>query len=281
MAQQFMTQYYACSPEETATMDTGALRGRFLLENLFIGGQINLAYTHYDRMIAGGAVPLKQPLMLENPAALKSDFFLERRELGVLNIGGPGRIIADGEDFDLEKLDGLYLGKNTRAVSFESLNANQPARFFLLSTPAHAIFPTRRMTASEAAPVQLGEQASANRRTIYKYIHPDGIGSCQLVMGLTVLQEGNVWNTMPPHTHDRRSEIYCYFDVAEGQRVLHLMGPAESTRAIWVADGQAVVSPPWSIHAGCGTRAYAFIWAMAGENQSFSDMDFINISDLK
>jgi 4-deoxy-L-threo-5-hexosulose-uronate ketol-isomerase len=262
-------------------MHTDTLRSRFLLENLFADGQIQLAYTHYDRMIAGGVVPVKTPINLGNDPELKANFFLERREIGIINIGGDGRIVTDSVVFELQKLDCVYLGKNTRTVSFESNDPNHPARFFLISTPAHREYPNRRMTSTEATPVQLGEQTTANMRTIYKYIHPDGIPSCQLVMGLTVLQDGNVWNTMPPHTHDRRSEIYCYFDVPEGHRVLHLMGRPDATRSLWVGNLQTVLSPPWSIHAGCGTKAYAFIWAMGGENQSFADMDFVNIPDLK
>lgn len=276
-----MRNYTACSPREAAAMDTEALRRQFLVENLFTDGHLRLAHTHCDRMVAGGASPLEKPLVLENEPALKADYFLERRELGVINIGGPGSVVADGAAYTLEKLDCLYLGKGTRSVSFESVDLNHPARFFLLSAPAHHVYPPRLMPAAEATPTELGDAATANKRTVYKYIHMDGIPSCQLVMGLTILHPGNVWNTMPPHTHDRRSEVYCYFDVPEDHRVLHLMGQAESTRPLWVGNHQAIISPSWSIHAGCGTMAYSFIWAMAGENQSFADMDFIRIGDLR
>ncbi len=271
---------YTSSPGETAAMNTEALRKQYLLERLFEPEQIHLTYSHYDRMIAGGVMPMGDLLTLEAPAALRAGYFLERRELGIINIGGSGKVIADSSEYVLNKLDCLYLGKETSNVQFASLSAENPARFFLLSAPAHRVCPNRFMAAADANPNQLGAVPTANARTIYKYIHPDGIESCQLVMGLTILETGSVWNTMPPHTHDRRMEVYCYFDVCEGQRVLHLMGQPEETRHLWVANHQAVISPPWSIHAGCGTMAYSFIWGMAGENQSFADMDQIAISAL-
>lgn len=271
---------HASSPRETANMNTEELRKQFLLETLFEPNRIHLTYSHYDRMISGGVMPGSSALALEAPAALRANFFLERRELGVINIGGAGRVTTSPGVYTLHKLDCLYLGKGTATVEFSSLDPDKPACFFLLSAPAHRLCANRLMVAADANPAPMGATATANARTIYKYIHPDGIESCQLVMGLTILENGNVWNTMPPHTHDRRMEVYCYFDVPEGQRVLHLMGEAAETRHLWVGNRQAVVSPPWSIHAGCGTMAYAFIWGMAGENQSFADMDPIPVDAL-
>ena len=225
-------------------------------------------------------MPTDKPIGLGNPPELRADYFLERREIGIINVGGPGKITADTASFTLNKLDCLYLGKGTKTVAFSSASPNNPALFFLLSAPAHRSCPNTFMAAADANPNRLGSAATANDRTIYKYIHPDGIESCQLVMGLTVLESGSVWNTMPPHTHDRRMEVYCYFDIPEGQRVLHLMGEPSETRHLWINNHQAVISPPWSIHAGCGTMAYAFIWGMAGENQSFTDMDQVAVGAL-
>lgn len=269
-----------CSPREVANMNTESLRCAFLVDQNFAPGAIQLTYSHYDRMIIGGAMPLDAPLTLAAPVELRAQYFLERRELGVINVGGPGSVSAGTQVFHLSKLDCLYLGKGTEPVRFASASADDPARFFLLSAPAHQAYPDRLMTSAEAAPSRLGSNETANDRTIYKYIHPDGINSCQLVMGLTRLESGSVWNTMPPHTHDRRMEVYCYFDIPENQRVLHLMGRPEETRHLWISNHQAVISPPWSIHAGCGTMAYSFIWGMAGENQSFADMDHVALGTL-
>lgn len=276
----YMQIRQASNPREVATMNSQSLRAEFLVENLFQTDTIQLTYSHYDRMIIGGATPGTQSLSLKAPAELRADFFLERRELGIINIGGDGTITAGSETYTLKKMDCLYLGKGIPNVTFSSLDSNTPAQFYLLSAPAHQTYPNHLMAAAEANPNQLGAAASANSRTIYKYIHPDGIKSCQLVMGLTILDGGSVWNTMPPHTHDRRMEVYCYFDVPEGQRVVHFMGQAEETRHLWINNHDAVISPPWSIHAGCGTMAYAFIWGMAGENQSFADMDHLTLDAL-
>lgn len=270
---------HAISPRETASLNTEALRQEFLIRGIFTPGDINLTYSHYDRMIIGGVDP-RAPLTLTPHPSLRANFFLERREIGIINVGGPGRVLAGAETFNLDKLDCLYIGKGTEQVSFESASVNDPAKFFLLSAPAHQAYPTRLMTAAEANPNKLGATETSNARTIFKYIHPDGIKSCQLVMGLTILEPGSVWNTMPPHTHDRRMEAYCYFDVPEGQRVLHLMGQPEETRHLWIGNHEVAISPPWSIHAGCGTMAYSFIWGMAGENQSFADMDHIALDAL-
>ncbi|OWP63680.1 5-dehydro-4-deoxy-D-glucuronate isomerase [Hymenobacter amundsenii] len=276
-----MTQRYAISPRETAGLSTAELRENFLIETLFVAGDVVLTYTHYDRMIVGGAQPGAAPLPLPCPASLKAEYFLERRELGALNIGGPGQILVDGETYELDHQDCLYVGMGSQRVEFVSHNASQPAKYYLLSAPAHHAHPTRRMTRAEATPVEMGTLEAANQRTINKYIYAEGIQSCQLVMGLTQLKPGSVWNTMPAHVHDRRMEAYLYFNLAEGQRVLHLMGEPQKTRPLWVSNEQAILSPPWSIHTGCGTGSYAFIWGMAGENREYTDMDAVAITDLR
>jgi 4-deoxy-L-threo-5-hexosulose-uronate ketol-isomerase len=232
-------------------------------------------------MVLGGVVPLSEAIALANYDALRSEFFLQRRELGIINIGGNGSVTADGETYELAKLSCLYLGRGTKAVSFSSSDERTPAKFFLFSAPAHTTYPNTLYTKEKAAPVTLGSSETSNHRTIYKYIHGEGIQSCQVVMGLTVLKPGSVWNTMPAHTHDRRSEVYCYFDVPANQGVMHFMGQPQETRHLWVQNDQAIISPPWSIHAGSGTSSYSFIWAMAGENQDFTDMDFIELNQLK
>lgn len=276
-----MEERYACSPTEAKKMTTEQLRETFLLQQLFVNDAVNLVYSHYDRMITGAVVPASKELSLETDVQLKSDFFLQRRELGVINIGGEGLVKADGQEYRLSKLDCLYLGKGIKAVSFSSADAQNPARFFLLSAPAHQTFPSTLMKSSEATPAALGATETANERTIYKYIHEEGIQSCQLVMGLTSLKPGSVWNTMPAHTHNRRMEVYLYFDVQEGHRVFHLMGEPQQTRHLVIGNEEAVISAPWSVHSGCGTANYTFIWGMAGENKAFADMDAVAIADLK
>lgn len=272
----------AHSAREASSMSTDERREAFLVDNLFQPDTWALTYTFYDRLLVGGILPLSNPMILPNPIEIRSEYFLERRELGVINIGGSGLIWVDGVSYALETLDALYIGKGCRReVKFESADAQNPAKFYLLSAPAHQKYPTTRMTKEEASPLHLGDQTTANRRTIYKYIHLGGIASCQLVMGLTVLDPGNVWNTMPPHTHDRRSEVYLYFQVPEGQAVLHMMGTPQTTQPLWVQNEQVVLSPHWSIHAGAGTTNYAFIWGMAGENLDFTDMDPAPISTLR
>lgn len=269
------------SPKETGRMNTQELRANFLAENMIVDDAIKLVYSHYDRVIIGGAKPVNQTLKLENHPELRAGYFLERREIGIINVGGAGQVEADGQVFDLEKLTCLYLGKGTKDVSFSSINPNQPAVFYLLSAPAHAKYPAQKMTKDEASPGKMGAVETANERTIYRYIHPDGIKSCQLVMGLTILSTGSVWNTMPAHTHTRRMEAYFYFDVAAEHRVLHLMGEPQETRHLLVANYEAVISPPWSVHSGCGTANYGFIWGMAGENLVYGDMDPVAISELR
>ncbi len=249
------------------------LRANFLIESLFAPDKLELVYSDADRAIIGSAVPINAALKLSADAELRAAFFCERRELGILNIGESGTVTVDGQKYEMNKLDCLYVGRGSKEVSFTSKDASKPAAFYLLSYPAHAAYPTTLATIKDAAPVELGTLADANRRTIYKYIHVEGIKSCQLVMGFTKLQEGAVWNTMPPHTHTRRSEVYIYFDLDPKRRVMHFMGTPQQTRHLVVADRQAVISPSWSIHCGCGTGAYTFCWGMGGENQTFDDMD--------
>ncbi|TSA61383.1 MAG: 5-dehydro-4-deoxy-D-glucuronate isomerase [Sediminibacterium sp.] len=269
------------SPVETSKMSTEELRKNFLIQNLMKPGAIELVYSHYDRMIIGGAVPLKESISLPNEGELKAAYFLERRELGIINVGGAGIVTADGIDYEISRLESVYLGKGTSNVSFSSVDAENPAYFYLLSTPAHMSYPNRKMTKEEAAPVNLGDISTSNKRTIYKYIHNDGISSCQLVMGLTVLEAGSVWNSVPPHTHTRRMEAYFYFDVHPDHRVMHFMGEPQETRHLVIANNEVAISAPWSMHFGVGTASYGFIWGMAGENKEFTDMDPQPIASLK
>jgi 4-deoxy-L-threo-5-hexosulose-uronate ketol-isomerase len=272
---------FESSRKEVSQMNTEALRENFLVPDIFENDKINFVYTHYDRVMIGGAIPVTTSLKLETYDALKANYFLERREIGIINIGGDGKITADGNTFEISKLGCVYVGKGTQEVTLSSNDPANPAVFYLLSSPAHQAYPARLFTKEDATPVTIGSPETSNHRTIYKYIHLDGIQSSQLVMGLTVLQTGSVWNTMPSHVHDRRMEAYCYFDVPQNQRILHLMGEPSETRHLWVADRQAIISPPWSVHSGCGTSNYSFIWGMAGENKDYTDMDAVAIADLK
>jgi len=271
---------FANSAKETASMNTLELRNNFLVENLMVNDEVKLVYSHYDRVIVGGAKPVRKTLELPNHSELKAEYFLERREMGIINVGDPGIIEADGESFSLEKLDCVYIGRGARKVSFKS-DDSSPAIFYFLSAPAHATYSNHLMKKEQASPSTIGDPKTANRRTIYKYIHAEGIRSCQLVMGLTVLGEGSVWNTMPAHTHTRRMEAYFYFDVQPDHRVVHLMGQPQETRHLIVANHEAIISPPWSIHAGCGTANYSFIWGMGGENYTYTDMDAVAIGELR
>ncbi|MEO6283615.1 MAG: 5-dehydro-4-deoxy-D-glucuronate isomerase [Dyadobacter sp.] len=272
---------FESSRKEVSQMNTEALRENFLVPDIFENDKINFVYTHYDRVMIGGAIPATTSLTLQTYDALKAKYFLERREIGIINIGGDGRVTADGEVFEISKLGCVYVGKGTQEVTLSSNDPANPAVFYLLSSPAHHSYPARAFTKEDATPVTIGSVETSNHRTIYKYIHLDAIQSSQLVMGLTVLQTGSVWNTMPSHVHDRRMEAYCYFDVPANQRILHLMGEPSETRHLWVADRQAIISPPWSVHSGCGTSNYSFIWGMAGENKDYTDMDAVAIADLK
>jgi 4-deoxy-L-threo-5-hexosulose-uronate ketol-isomerase len=267
-------------PQDIAGMDTPQLRENFLVSNLFVPGQLNARFTDLDRLVVGGAMPAGKPIELPNHKETGRAFFLERRELGAINIGGAGKVVADGKTFALEKLDCVYLPMGTRSVSFGSQDASQPAKFYFLSCPAHAAHPAAMMKSSEATPVKLGTSEAANQRTIYKFIQQGGIQSCQLVMGLTALEPGSVWNSFPPHTHWRRTEIYCYFDL--GEKILaHFLGEPQATRHLFLHNEEVALSPNWSIHCGCGTGNYKFIWGMAGENQVFDDMDAVKPLDLK
>jgi 4-deoxy-L-threo-5-hexosulose-uronate ketol-isomerase len=276
-----MQIYQAISQREAQGFNTEQLRDNFLIESIFKNNEITMYYTHYDRVVLGGVMPINSAISLPTYDNLKSDYFLERREIGIINVGGEGEIAVDGKTFSLSKLDALYIAKGSKSVVFTSKNIETPAQFFLFSAPGHHAYETRKMSKEEATPVNMGSSETANERTIYKYIHRDGIESCQVVMGLTVLKPGSIWNTMPAHVHDRRMEAYLYFDVKPDHRVLHLMGQPQETRHMVVANHQAILSPPWSIHSGAGTSNYSFIWAMAGENMDFTDMDFANISELR
>ncbi len=272
---------YVADPVRFQRMTTDEIRESFLVDKLFQPNMIYLLYSEVDRGIIGSAIPGKKQLTLAVFKELATDYFCERREIGVLNIGGKGEIVVDGTVFKMENRDGLYIGKGSKEIFFSSEHPDQPAAYYLLSFPAHQTYPSKQARLADAEAVHLGSTEASNKRTIYKYIHPRGIQSCQVAMGFTVLEPGSVWNTMPPHTHERRMEVYLYFDMAEDTRVFHLMGTADETRHIVVANRQAVISPSWSIHSGVGTGAYTFCWGMGGENQTFEDMDGIEIGDMK
>jgi 4-deoxy-L-threo-5-hexosulose-uronate ketol-isomerase len=273
---------YESSPREVRSMNTQELRENFLIDNLMRAGEINFVYSHYDRVILGGAVPQGgQALTLPTFEALKADFFLQRREMGIINVGGDGEIMVGEETYSLSPLDCLYVGKGQQEVVFRSIDDQHPAVYYMLSAPAHREVQTQLMRKEEASPMNIGSAETSNERTVYKYIHEEGLKSCQLVMGLTKLQTGSVWNTMPSHTHDRRMEAYFYFDLDPEQVVFHLMGQPQETRHMVLANHQAIISPPWSIHSGCGTSNYSFIWGMAGENYNYKDMEVVAIKDLR
>jgi 4-deoxy-L-threo-5-hexosulose-uronate ketol-isomerase len=263
------------------SLSTEELRSRFLFSGLFEPGKIVLNVSDLDRLVVGGAVPRGEPLCLEPPLGLAAEYFTQRRELGALNIGGKGTITVDGKAHAMAKRDVLYVGKGARDVRFASDDPAAPARYYLVSYPAHASHPTSHVPASEAHSTEIGTADKANRRRISRYIHADGVKSAQLVMGVTVLEAGSVWNTMPAHTHSRRTEIYMYFDLPPDAVVVHLMGEPDETRSIIVRDGEAVLSPGWSIHSGCGTSSYSFCWAMGGENQDYADMDPVDMKQLR
>ncbi|RMF82084.1 MAG: 5-dehydro-4-deoxy-D-glucuronate isomerase [Chloroflexi bacterium] len=268
------------TPEHFERMNTQEVREHFLIQELYVPGEVKLVYSHVDRMIIGGAVPGETGLTLPAGKELAADYFAERREIGVINIGSAGSIRVDDETYIMNNSDMLYIGRGSKDIALCSDNPDDPARYYLVSLPAHAPYPTTRATINEANKIDLGSQSDANTRTIYQYIHEGGVQSCQLVMGFTALEDGNVWNTMPAHTHERRSEAYMYFDLEPDAVVFHLMGAPKETRHIVIRDGEAAISPSWSIHAGSGTKRYKFVWAMGGENQEFDDMDFIPMSEL-
>lgn len=277
-----METRFPAHQDQVKFMATDELRKQFHISPLFQPGRLNLIYSHIDRVIIGGAVPGHEPLLLSSDDQdLAADYFLERREIGIINIGGSGTISADGTSYTLQKQDGLYIGRGVQDVRFASVNNDLPAQFYLFSAPAHTNYPNAHLKLSDASPVHLGDALNSNKRTIYKYIHPEGVQSCQVVMGMTLLEPGNMWNTMPAHLHARRMEVYCYFDISEENVVFHLMGEPNETRHIVMRDREAVISPSWSIHAGMGTGSYTFIWAMAGENQDFTDMDAVPMDELR
>lgn len=262
-------------------MDTAALRNAFLIENIFTNDTINLTLTHYDRFIAGGAMPVSESIALPNPEKLKAQFFLERRELGIINVGGKGNVNVDGQAYELDFKEALYIGKGAKDVRFTSADKTKPAKFYINSAPAHHSYPTKKIARAQAEVVELGSPATANHRVINKLIVNSVLEVCQLQMGMTELKTGSVWNTMPAHTHDRRMEVYFYFEVPEGQSVCHFMGEPQETRHLWMQNEQAVISPNWSIHSGAGTSNYTFIWGMAGENLDYGDMDHCAIPALR
>jgi 4-deoxy-L-threo-5-hexosulose-uronate ketol-isomerase len=275
-----MKTRYTVGKNEYKRMTTNELREAFMVD-LFETGTINLLYCEVERAIVGAAVPTVSSLKLEAGAELAADYFCQRREVGVLNIGSNGTVTVDGVEYAMENLDGLYIGRGSKEIVFDSVSGEEPARFYLISYPAHTAYPTTQAKKADANAIEMGSMEDANKRTIYQYIHENGIKSCQLVMGFTALEPGSVWNTMPCHTHERRTEVYMYFNLDEASKVFHMMGPSDETRHLTVANEQAVISPMWSIHSGCGTKAYTFCWGMGGENQRFDDMDHIAIKDLK
>ena len=271
---------HATSPLEFKGMDTETMRRQFLVEDLFVPGEKRLVYSHIDRIIVGGVSPFEKKLGLEGGKEMGSDFFLERRELGVINVGGTGSVFVDGVEYELQYKEGLYIGAQVREVTFSSNDPNKPSKFYLNCATAHKSLPTVKVTAENAKQLHLGSMEESNKRTIFQFIHPDVLESCQLCMGMTVLEPGCVWNTMPCHTHDRRMEVYFYFEMDENSLVFHQMGEPHETRQIITRNDQAVISPSWSIHSGVGTRSYTFIWGMVGENQTFTDMDHVDMSAL-
>jgi 4-deoxy-L-threo-5-hexosulose-uronate ketol-isomerase len=268
-------------PDHVKKMDTAELRKHFLVENLFEKGKIVMVYSHIDRIITGSAVPTGSALELTASKELGVDYFMQRREMGIINVGAKGTVIVDGNDYVLDKRDGLYIGMGAKEVKFTSADKGNPAKFYINSTPAHQTYPTKIVTLKDSKQVNLGSPAKSNVRVINQYIHPAVLQSCQLVMGYTQLEANNMWNTFPCHTHDRRMEVYLYLDIPEDSLVFHFMGEPTETRHIVMRNEQAVISPSWSIHSGVGTNCYSFIWGMAGENQTFTDMDDVAIVTMK
>lgn len=271
----------ASSPRDVKTYDTARLREEFLIQDLFRPDEVKMVYSHIDRIITGAAMPVNKALPLAAGEELRAEYFLQRREMGIINIGGEGKVTVDGTVYTLRHRDGIYVGRGCKDVVMESVDSAKPAKFYFNSTPAHKAYPTVYIRPEDCVNVELGSLEQSNHRNICKYILPGQVESCQLVMGMTTLRPGSVWNTMPCHTHDRRMEVYLYFDLPEDAFVMHYMGEPTETRHIVVRNEEAVISPSWSIHSGSGTQAYTFIWGMAGENQDFDDMDGCAMTDLK
>lgn len=276
-----VSQRYATSPDQLPGMDTDEMRRRYLVDDLFTPDQVTAVYTHHDRIVMAGILPVSGRVDLPGFPEIRSDHFFDHREAGIVNVGDTGTVTVDGETYRLVHGACLYIGRGVADVVFASDSGESPARFYLFSAPAHTTYPTTLVEPGQGTVRELGDQKTSNRRTLNQYIHENGIRSCQVVMGVTTLHEGSMWNTMPSHTHDRRTECYLYFDVPEQARVVHLMGQPQETRHMIVANNEAIISPSWSIHSGVGTEAYSFVWAMAGENQSFDDMDTFPVSDMR
>lgn len=272
---------YAVHLDDYKHYDTEKLRKHFLVQNIFAANEITFTYTHYERLMVGGAMPVDKPVVLESYDLLRADYFLQRRELGAINIGGSGTIRVDGEVYNIGSKEALYIGRGAKEVVFSSDDASQPAKFYLNSTPAHCTYPTKKLNKENSKMLQIGASDTCNERNIYQLMINTVLETCQLQMGMTELKPGSIWNTMPMHTHSRRMEAYFYFNIPQDHAVCHFMGPADETRHIWVGNEQAVVSPPWSMHSGVGTANYTFIWGMAGENHDYTDMDFYKPSDVK
>ena len=272
---------YATNPTDAKTYDTARLRQEFLVENLMTADEINVTYSMYDRLIVGGAMPVAEKLKLEPVDILRAEYFTQRREIGIINVGGAGTVTVEGTRYELAFKEALYIGRGNKEVIFESKDAAQPAKFYFNSAPAHTSYPTVKVTRENAVILELGSLEESNHRVINRMIVQEVVPTCQLQMGMTELKPGSVWNTMPPHTHDRRMEAYFYFDLPEDQAVCHFMGTMDETRHIWMKKDQAVISPSWSIHSACATMNYTFIWGMAGENLDYGDMDGAGVTDLK
>lgn len=272
----------SCNAAYTKTLDTEGLRREFLVEQIFVADQITMTYSHVDRIVFGGIMPVSSDIAMPDLGkTYGTAYFLERRELGLINIGGDGVVVVDGTEYEVKAEEALYIGKGNKELVFKSKDSTNPAKFYYNSTPAHAAYPIKKVTIEQASPQTMGETKTSNRRTIYKYIVPGVVDSCQLIMGLTKLDEGSLWNTMPCHTHERRMEVYFYFNMNADGIVFHMHGEPTETRHIVMRNEQAVISPSWSIHSGVGTQAYTFIWGMAGENQTFPDMDHVAMADIK
>ncbi len=272
---------YSHHHEDVKHYDTDTLRRHFLIDKIFVPGEVTMTYSHYDRILVAGIVPTDNSLFLTGSKETASNYFLERREMGVINIGGDGKIILDGKSYDMNNRDGLYVGMGVKEIEFISLDKNNPAKFYVNSGTAHHTYETCHIPFEKANKVHLGSDEECNKRTINQYVHPAVCKSCQLVMGMTVLEPGSIWNTMPSHTHERRMEVYLYFNMDDKNVVFHMMGQPQETRHIVIKNEEAVISPSWSIHSGVGTKNYTFIWGMVGENQVFDDMDAVATIDLR